>query len=72
MGRLEPKEFFPKESLYITTSRPAYEKLKIITNVASGPPQPMQYIKARNDRSQDHSTINLSGLESAQGSVLRG
>jgi hypothetical protein len=68
--RDRPGELHPKESIYITSpGHPslAYEKLKIITNVVSGP---NNATKTRNDRSYDHSA-NLSAFESAQGSVIQ-
>jgi hypothetical protein len=73
MSRLEPKqEVYPKDSVYVN-NRPAYEKLKIITNVVAAPPPNFQQSsKTQNDRSRDHSTLNISGLDSGQASVLRG
>lgn len=61
-------ELKQKESIYVNSSgNPVFEKLKIITNVVSGP---NNTTKSRNDRSIDNSN-NISGMDSGQASVLQ-
>lgn len=61
-------DFHPKESIYTNQSKPAFEKLKIITNVVS----PTQ-TKSRNDRSFDNSQniSRIDRMESGQTSILQ-
>lgn len=63
-GRIEPTSY--------VTSRPVYEKLKILTNMSPAANPTLPQAKSRNDRSQDHSTLNISSFASPQGSVMRG
>jgi hypothetical protein len=59
----KPESLYAKESIYMTSKgRPAYEKLKVITNVVSGLKSSYLQNKSRNDRSYDHSTANISRL----------
>lgn len=66
--RERTNELQQKESIYINHNHPPYERLHIITNLASGPNQHQN--KNRNDRSFDHS-MNPSGFDSGHPSVLQ-
>lgn len=65
--KVEPRrqDFQSHESIYAHSGRPAFDKLKSVTNAAAPSHTPtylQQQFKNRSDRSQDHSTTNVSAL----------